>query len=67
MVDESLHCLFDIFDQDKTGYLERNELKSLLIALGESSSDSRIDRLVCNNLIFLFLILIILYILFNFN
>jgi Ca2+-binding EF-hand superfamily protein len=46
MVDESLHCLFDIFDQDKTGYLERNELKSLLIALGESSSDSRIDRLV---------------------
>jgi Ca2+-binding EF-hand superfamily protein len=60
MVDESLHCLFDIFDQDKTGYLERNELKSLLIALGESSSDSRIDRLVWNNLIFLFLFLIIL-------
>jgi Ca2+-binding EF-hand superfamily protein len=60
MEDESLHCLFDIFDQDKTGYLERNELKSLLIALGESSSDSRIDRLVWNNLIFLFLFLIIL-------
>jgi Ca2+-binding EF-hand superfamily protein len=46
MEDESLHCLFDIFDQDKTGYIDRSELKSLLIALGESPSDSRVDKIV---------------------
>ena len=46
MNDTQLRNLFEIFDQNRNGHIERNELKALLIAVGESPSDSRVDKLV---------------------
>ncbi len=43
---EKLKALFNKFDKNRTGYIERDELKQLLIALGESPSSIRIEKLV---------------------
>jgi Ca2+-binding EF-hand superfamily protein len=43
---EKLKTLFNKFDKNQTGYIERDELKQLLIALGESPSSIRIEKLV---------------------
>ena len=43
---EKLKALFNKFDKNQTGYIERDELKQLLIALGESPSSTRIEKLV---------------------
>ena len=43
---EKLKALFNKFDKNQTGYIERDELKQILIALGESPSSTRIEKLV---------------------
>jgi Ca2+-binding EF-hand superfamily protein len=41
-----LRSLFDSCDKDRSGYLERNEIKQLLIDSGEYPTDNRITQLI---------------------
>ena len=44
--DSQLKSLFDEFDRDRSGYLEPNELKQLLINSGEYPNEERINQLI---------------------
>lgn len=44
--DTQLKELFDRYDTDRTGYLERNEIKQLLINSGEYPDNNRITQLI---------------------
>jgi|APCry1669190731_1035312.scaffolds.fasta_scaffold483215_1 Ca2+-binding EF-hand superfamily protein len=46
MTDKKLYELFKIYDRNKNGYIDYAELKELLIALGETPSSSRVNKLV---------------------
>ena len=44
--DSQLKSLFDEFDRDRSGYLDPNELKQLLINSGEYPNEERINQLI---------------------
>ncbi len=44
--DSQLKSLFDSCDKDRSGYLERNEIKQLLMDSGEYPTDNRITQLI---------------------
>jgi len=40
----NLRVLFDHFNKDKSGFIERNELKNMMRCLGKVDSDLQLDE-----------------------
>ena len=44
--EEEMKVAFKMFDKDKNGYIERDELKQMMTKLGEKLTDGEIDEMM---------------------
>ena len=44
--EEEMSVAFKMFDKDKNGYIERDELKQMMTKLGEKLTDGEIDEMM---------------------
>ena len=44
--EEEMNVAFKMFDKDKNGYIEREELKQMMTKLGEKLTDGEIDEMM---------------------
>ena len=44
--EEEMKVAFEMFDKDKNGYIERDELKQMMTKLGEKLTDREIDEMM---------------------